>query len=216
MPIGDHLRDVQDLYGHPGCPHTNACLIAAGNKGIDVNAHVVSDWGAGSEIRSMTPLGIGPVLKDRSCTNYGVVSCLYYIDDKGFGYSLVHRNGVTRARMWREVGVAAQTDCGDDASLSASLDQLEETLGSSEGNMRGDFVCGAYGLADCMWAGICQVATNSGKGNAVSSRARINKWFSAVQTHPSTSKEAINPFSCMCTKADADGGTIRNIAINAG
>ena len=118
--------------------------------------------------------------------------------------------------MWREVGVAAQTDCGDDASLSASLDQLEETLGASEGNLRGDYVCGQYTLADCVWAGVCQVAMNSGKGNAVSSRARINKWFSAVQTHPSTSKEAINPFSCMCTKADADGGTIRNIAINAG
>ncbi|MEC7832281.1 MAG: glutathione S-transferase family protein [Pseudomonadota bacterium] len=216
MPIGDHLRDVQDFYGHPGCHNTNACLIAAGEKGVDINAHVVSDWGAGSEIRSMTPLGIGPVLKDRACTNYGIIACLSYIDDKGFGPSLVHRNGVTRARMWREVSVAAQTDCSDDASLAASLDQLEETLGSSLGNMRGDYVCGQYTLADCAWAGVCQVANNNGKGNAVSSRARVNKWFGAVQSHPSTSKESINPFSCMCTKADADGGTIRNIAINAG
>ena len=24
MAIGDHLRDVQDLYGSPKCPHTNA------------------------------------------------------------------------------------------------------------------------------------------------------------------------------------------------
>ena len=47
-----------------------------------------------------------------------------WIDDKGFGPSLVHRNGVTRARMWREVTVAAQVDCSDDAILSAGLDQL--------------------------------------------------------------------------------------------
>ena len=33
MPIGDHLRDVMDLYGSPKCPHTNAVLIAAGEKG---------------------------------------------------------------------------------------------------------------------------------------------------------------------------------------
>ena len=104
----------------------------------------------------------------------------------------------------------------DDASLAAALDILEDTLGSDLGNMRGDYVCGQYTFADCAWAGVCQVATNSGKGNAVSSRARVNKWFAAVQSHPSTSKESINPFSCMCTKADADGGTIRNISINAG
>ena len=35
MPIGDHLRDVMDLYGSPKCPHTNAVLIAAGlNKEV--------------------------------------------------------------------------------------------------------------------------------------------------------------------------------------
>ena len=33
MPIGDHLRDVQDLYGSPACHHTNAVLLAAGEKG---------------------------------------------------------------------------------------------------------------------------------------------------------------------------------------
>jgi hypothetical protein len=26
MAIGDHLRDVMDLYGSPKCPHTNAVL----------------------------------------------------------------------------------------------------------------------------------------------------------------------------------------------
>jgi hypothetical protein len=39
MAIGDHLRDVMDLYGSPACPHTNAVMIAAGEKGVDVNCH---------------------------------------------------------------------------------------------------------------------------------------------------------------------------------
>ena len=106
MAIGDHLRDVQDLYGSPKCPHTNAVLIAAGEKGVDLNCHVEDDWGPSSSVRSMSPLGIGPVLKDRSATNIGLMACMSYIDDKGFGPSLVHRNGVTRARMFQEITVA--------------------------------------------------------------------------------------------------------------
>jgi len=162
----------------------------------------------------MSPLGIGPIIKDRSATNYGLVACLSYLDDKGFGPSLVHRNGVTRARMYQEVGVAAQTDVSDDASLAAALDILDTTLGTDLGNMRGDYVCGQYTLADAAWAGVCQVATNMGKGNAVSSRSRVNTWFASVQSHPSTSKEAINPFSCMATKADHDAGSMREVRIN--
>ena len=135
MPIGDHLRDVMDLYGSPKCPHTNAVLIAAGEKGVDINSHVEDDWGPSSSIRSMSPLGIGPVLKDRSAVNIGVVSCMSYLDDKGFGPSLVHRNGVTRARMFQEITIAQQTDCSDDAALAAAALGKEvvpatETLGA--------------------------------------------------------------------------------------
>ena len=214
MPIGDHLRDVMDLYGSPKCPHTNAVLIAAGEKGVDLNCHTEDDWGPSSSVRSMSPLGIGPVLKDRSATNIGVMSCMSYLDDKGFGPSLVHRNGVTRARMMQEIAIATQTDCSDDAALGAALDQLEATLNSPLGNMKGDYAVGQYTLADCAWAGVCQVANNLGKGDAVSSRAKVNAWFAAVQSHPSTSKEAINPFSCMATKADHDGNSMREVRIN--
>ena len=162
----------------------------------------------------MSPLGIGPVLKDRSAINIGVVSCMSYLDDKGFGPSLVHRNGVTRARMFQEISIAQQTDCSDDAALAAALDQLEATLNSPLGNMKGDYCVGQYTLADCAWAGVCQVATNMGKGTAVSSRSAVNTWFAAVQSHPSTSKEAINPVSCLSTKADHDGNTMRDVRIN--
>ena len=87
MAIGDHLRDVMDLYGSPSCPHTNACLLVAGEKGIDLNCHAETDWGPSGSVRGMSPLGIGPILKDRSATNYGLISCLSYLDDKGFGPS---------------------------------------------------------------------------------------------------------------------------------
>ena len=53
-------------------------LIAAGEKGVDLNCHVEDDWGPSSSVRSMSPLGIGPVLKDRSATNIGLM-CLHVI-----------------------------------------------------------------------------------------------------------------------------------------
>jgi glutathione S-transferase len=216
MAIGDHLREALDLYGSPACPHTNACMLAAGEKGIDVDCHAETDWSPSGSIRGMSPLGIGPVLKDRTQTNYGLIACLSYIDDKGFGPSLVARNGTVRARMWQEMGVAAQCNVGDDASLASALDVLDTTLGTDAGNMKGDYVCGQFTLADVCWAGVCQVAMNMGKGAAISSRSRVNTWFAAVQSHPSTSKEAINPFSCMATKADHDAGSMREIRVNAG
>jgi hypothetical protein len=46
------------------------------------------------------------------------------------------------------------------------------------------------------------------------SRSAVNTWFAAVQTHPSTSKEAINPFSCLATKADHDANAMRDVRIN--
>ena len=216
MAIGDHLREALDLYGSPACPHTNACMLAAGEKGIDVDCHAETDWSPSGSIRGMSPLGIGPVLKDRTQTNYGLISCLSYIDDKGFGPSLIARNGTVRARMYQEMGVAAQCNVGDDASLASALDVLDTTLGTDAGNMKGDYVCGQFTLADACWAGVCQVAMNMGKGAAISSRSRVNTWFAAVQSHPSTSKEAINPFSCMATKADHDAGSMREVRVNAG
>jgi glutathione S-transferase len=216
MAIGDHLREALDLYGSPACPHTNACMLAAGEKGIDMDCHAETDWSPSGAVRGMSPLGIGPVLKDRTQTNYGLISCLSYIDDKGFGPSLIARNGTVRARMYQEMGVAAQCNVGDDASLASALDVLDTTLGTDAGNMKGDYVCGQFTLADACWAGVCQVAMNMGKGAAISSRSRVNTWFAAVQSHPSTSKEAINPFSCMATKADHDSGSMREVRVNAG
>ena len=216
MAIGDHLREALDLYGSPACPHTNACMLAAGEKGIDMDCHAETDWSPSGAVRGMSPLGIGPVLKDRTQTNYGLISCLSYIDDKGFGPSLIARNGTVRARMYQEMGVAAQCNVGDDASLASALDVLDTTLGTDAGNMKGDYVCGQFTLADACWAGVCQVAMNMGKGAAISSRSRVNTWFAAVQSHPSTSKEAINPFSCMATKADHDAGNMREVRVNAG
>ena len=107
-------------------------------------------------------------------------------------------------------GVAAQCNVSDDASLAAALDVLDTTLGTDLGNMKGDYVCGQYTLADAMWAGVCQCATNAGKGNAISSRSRVNTWFSEG-TLPDLSKSISGPLLQAfngCVKADWSKATI--------
>ena len=50
-----------------------------------------------SEFLSKSPYGIGPVLQDIDFIVYGAGAVMSYLDDKGFGPSLVPRNGVHRA-----------------------------------------------------------------------------------------------------------------------
>ena len=87
--------------------------------------------------------------------------------------------GATTAQRVFDKGYAdvVLVDIVEGLPQGKALDMLEATLGSELGNMKGDYVCGQYSLADSAWAGVCQVATNAGKGNAVSSRAKVNSWF---------------------------------------
>ena len=127
--------------------------------------HTEDDWGPSSSVRSMSPIN-GPILKDRSATNIGVMSCMSYLDDKGFGPSLVHRNGVTCARIRKKLqSLLKQIVLMMQHLVQHSI--LGATLNSPLGNMKGDYAVGQYTLADCAWAGVCQVATNMGKGNAI-------------------------------------------------
>ena len=226
MPIGDHLRDVMDLYGSPKCPHTNAVLIAAGEKGVDLNCHTEDDWGPSSSVRSMSPLGIGPVLKDRSATNIGVMSCMSYLDDKGFGPSLVPRNGVIRAVMYQYAHIATDhvqpqaaaslKGSADESILNTAFDLLENLLTNPPDPKlgKGVFICGEFSLADIHWMSCVNVLEASGKGGLVSSRAKTSEWCAAVKDHDSTSKEAVKPYTFLPTKEEMDSNTLRNVGIN--
>ena len=214
--IGDHLANAMSLYGHPKCINTAKCLQTAGEKGVDIEAHVIS---GPADVTGMSPLGSAPVLKDLENIVYGTAAIMSYLDDKGFGPSLVPRNGVVRARMYQLAHVATDflqaqlaADGGDSAVQGKAMDVLESQLGSS--SKRGAFVVGEFSLADIHWAACVNMLQNTGASNMIDSRSATKKWWEEVKKHPSTSKENLMPYSVLPTKEDMDSGTLRNVAIN--
>ncbi len=217
--IGDKLANAMSLYGHPTCINTGKCLQTAGEKGVDVETNVIQ---SGDEVTSMSPLGSAPVLKDLDNVVYGTGAIMSYLDDKGFGPSLVPRNGVLRAKMyqWAHLAsnyaqaeaAAARSGGGNRDLLTQLFDMMDQQL--QDPRKRGDFLVGEFSLADIHWSACVNVLVCAGASDLVDSRAKVKSWWEAVKEHPSTSKERLTPFSNLPTKEDMDSGTLRNVAIN--
>ena len=218
--IGDHLRSRMVLYGHPKCMETAKCLQMAAEKGVDIETKVVDIDGGGldsSEVRSLSPLGVAPILKDVDFIVYGTWSALSYLDDKGFGPSLVLRNVVFRALMYQWIGLATNVAqprilADDTAGISEVLSRLNYQITNPP--KKGDYVCGDFSMADVHWSACINMLMIKGHGNLVSQNGKVQEWFNKVKQHPSTSKENIIPFTAVPTSEDMQNGVLRGISIN--
>lgn len=218
--IGDQLRNRMVLYGHPKCLDTAKCLQLAAEKGVDIEAKVIDTDGEGldsSEIRDLSPLGIAPILKDIDFVIYGTWSALSYLDDKGFGPSLVPRNGVVRALMYQWIGVASNEAqpkivADDTSGMSDILSQLNFQITNPP--KKGDYICGDFSMADIHWSACINMLMIKGHGDLVSQQGKVQEWFNKVKQHPSTSKENIIPYTAVPTSEDIQNDTIRDISIN--
>lgn len=215
--IGDQLKTKMILRGHPKCPNTGKCLQTAAEKGVDVDCEVISDLD-GSDFRAISPFGVAPVLHDIDFVVYGTGAVMSYLDDKGFGPSLVPRNGVSRAIMYQWAIIATecvQPNIGDSINkdaLAPFFDGLEKQVLNPP--KRGDFICGDFSLADIHWSACCNLIEIGGGGDLISSRSGVAKWYDKVKSHPSTSKEKIIPFTVLPSAADMSSGTLQGISIN--
>lgn len=217
--IGDQLRNRMVIYGHPKCIDTAKCFQTAAEKGVDIEGKVIDPNGGASdpEFSSVSPLGIGPALRDIKHTVYGTLAVMSYLDDKGFGPSLVPRNGVHRATMYQWITVAmnkVQGKIAEDnvSGLGAFLDELDKHL--AEPTKKSDFISGEFSLADIHWAACANMLQIKGHGDMISSKPAINAWLEKVKNHPSTSKEKIIPFTTLPTADDVQSGQLRDISIN--
>jgi hypothetical protein len=61
----------------------------------------------------------------------------------------------------------------------------------------------------------CVNALEISGNDVISSRVKVSEWCEAVKNHPSTSKEAIVPYTCLPTKEDIESGTLRGVGINS-
>lgn len=215
--IGDKLTSKMILTGHPSCANTAKCVQTAAEKGVDLDTILLTDF-SDSKFLSKSPYGIAPVLQDIDFVVYGVGAVMSYLDDKGFGPSLVPRNGVHRATMYQWANIASTRvaeNVGDSinkAALAPLFDGLNQQVQNPP--KRGDFICGDFSLADIHWSAYCNLIEIGGAGDLISSRPGVAKWFNAVKAHPSTSKEKIIPYTCIPTAEDIKSGTLRGISIN--
>ena len=158
---------------------------------------------------------------------YGPNAILSYLDDKGFGPSLVPRNGVIRAIMYQYAHIATDyvqmeaygllTGSGGNMDIiNKSFDLVENILSNPPDPKlkKGVYICGEFTLADIHWMACVNALEISGT-DVISSRAEVSTWYEAVKNHPSTSKEAIVPYTCLPTKEDVDSSTLRDVGINS-
>lgn len=225
--LGDHLQDKMKIYGNPACLNTAKCLFTAAEKGVDMESHFVGPDGAGdaADAAAISPHGSLPVLRDVDFVVYGTNAVMSYLDDKGFGPSLVPRNGVVRAVMYQWIHIASDlaqpavaeliSGQGDTAVVSHWFDVLADHLQSKPVTLRGEYICGAFSLADAHWAALAQGCFLCNAGDIIESRPAVRTWWGLIKAHPSTSKEKIRAYDVLPTSTDISGNNLRDIQINA-
>lgn len=225
--LGDKLQDKMKFYGNPACLDSAKCLFTAAEKGVDIESHYVGLDGGGdaAEAASISPHGSLPVIRDVDFVVYGPNAIMSYLDDKGFGPSLVPRNAVVRTIMYQWIHIAsdlAQPSVaalmggdGDTAEVSRWFDILDAQLQSKSVSLRGDYIAGAFSLADIHWAALAQGCYLAGAGDIVDSRPAVKTWWGLIKAHPSTSKEKIKAYDVLPTAGDIQGNSLRDIQINA-
>ncbi len=224
MAIGDHLSDVKVLWGVAGCADTNKCLLAAAEKGIDVQG-VAIDMGSDSEMQKLSefsPYHSLPVLKDVDFYLYGTEAILSYMDDKGFGNSLVPRNGVIRAQQYQWIHVARNVlgpvveklkDGSDETEpLRNILEHLDMQLSSK--NKRGDYIVGEFSLADIHWTPYIHFCLLHGKESLVDQFPAVKAWWENIKVRKSTSKEDYVAFTVLPSMDEVRDNKLHSVSIN--
>ena len=224
--LGDHLADKMKFYGNPSCLRSAMCMFTAAEKGVDIEGHFVDPNGTGSaDVQALAPHGLLPALKDVDFVVCGQEGIMSYLNDKGFGPSLIPRNGVVRAimYMWNQLATDIAIDAvsglmsgsGDASGASGCFDLLNSHLASKTNPaLRGDFICGAFSFADVHWAALAQGCMLADSSDVVESRPAVAKWWSLIKSHPSTSKENIRAYDVLPTKQDISGNSLRGVTIN--
>jgi glutathione S-transferase len=225
MAIGDHLSDVKVLWGVAGCFNTSKVLLAAAEKGVDIDGRSVdvNSEVEMNELKKFSPFGSIPVLKDVDFYIYGTEAIMSYLDDKGFGPSIVPRNGVIRAvhYQWSHIATAhfgpavMSLTGGDDSAMDSvkqGLSALEAQLNNR--NKRGDYIVGEFSLADIHWAPAIHCLCLHGHESMIDSMPGIKTWWANMKVRKSMSKENYVAYTVLPSLDEVRSNKLRSISIN--
>lgn len=225
MAIGDHLSDVKVLWGVAGCANSSKILLTAAEKGVDIEGRSV-DVNSEVEmngIKKISPFGSIPVLKDVDFYIYGTEAIMSYLDDKGFGNSLIPRNGVARALnyQWAHIASTAfgpavsKLTEGDDSAMEAvkqGLSALEAQLNAR--TKRGDYIVGEFSLADIHWAPSVHALCLNGHESLVDSMPAVKAWWGHMKVRKSMSKEDYVAYNVLPSLDEIRSNKLRSVSIN--
>jgi glutathione S-transferase len=225
MAIGEALSDVKVLWGVAGCPDTSKVLLTAAEKGVDVDGRSVDltseiDM---DEIKKHSPFESIPLLKDADFYIFGTEAIMSYLDDKGFGTSLVPRNGIVRAihYQWSYIATVAfgpavsKLTEGDESAMEAvkkALVSLEAQLNLR--TKRGDYIVGDFTLADIHWTPGVHALCLHGHESLIDSKPGIKAWWSKMKVRKSMSKENYVAYTILPSLNEIRSNKLRSISIN--
>lgn len=225
MAIGDQLSDVKVLWGIAGCTNTSKILLTAAEKGVDVDGRSVdvNSEVEMSELKKVSPFGSIPILKDADFYIYGTEAVMSYLDDKGFGHSLVPRNGLARAvnYQWSHIASTAfepavsKLTNGDDSAVDAvkqCLSALEAQLNAR--TKRGDYIVGEFSLADIHWAPSIHALCLHGHESLIDCMPGVKAWWSSMKVRKSMSKEDYVAYTVLPSLDEIRSNILRSISIN--
>lgn len=225
MAIGDHLSDVKVLWGVAGCVNTSKILLTAAEKGVDLDGRSVdvNSEAEMKEIKKHSPFGSIPVLKDVDFVIYGTEAIMSYLDDKGFGNSLVPRNGVARAINYQWAHIAndafgpavAKLTGGDDSAMETVRDcisALEAQLNAR--TKRGDYIVGEFSLADIHWAPSIHALCLHGQESLIDTMPGVKAWWGTMKVRKSMSKENYVAYTTLPSLDEIRSNKLRSVSIN--
>ncbi|NQZ54260.1 MAG: glutathione S-transferase family protein [Piscirickettsiaceae bacterium] len=228
MAIGDNLANAKVLYGVTGCANTSKCLFAAAEKGIDINGIGIdpnqdSDL---AQIKDGSPFGSLPMLKDSDFYVYGTEAILSYLDDKGFGNSLIPRNAVARTQLYQWAHVAQKVfapevkKISDGNSDATALEAVKTILSKLENQLktkvqRGDYIVGDFSLADIHWAPYIHACCLYGNEALIDALPAVKTWWSHMKVRKSTSKENYVAYTVLPSLDEISNNKMRSVSINA-
>lgn len=213
--LGSQVRtNKMYIYGHPGCIDSAKCLQTAAEKGLNIEAKVVNVENPDAAAVQISPLKVFPALRDIDFIVVGVLGVMSYLDDKGFGISLVPRNRLLRSRMYEWIMLALQYQdritCSDVAGLAPVLDELNKQLLRTP--KKDKFICGEFSLSDIHWSACMNALEIKGTSGEIDTRSELKAWYDRVKKHPSSSKEKIIPFTAVPTADDIKNNRLRDIS----
>ena len=160
-----------------------------------------------------------PVLKDVDFYVYGIEAILSYLDDKGFGNSLVPRNGVARAQMYQWIHIAqhvfapavkaiseGDADASQVETVKGILAKLEEQLNTRK---RGEL-----SLADIHWAPYIHSCCLYGHESLIDALPGVKSWWSKMKVRKSTSKENYVAYTVLPSLDEIRNNKMRSVSIN--